>query len=98
MHIAFKWIADHGLTVWAVLGPLATTQKEDADEERADHNLIGIIQTRLFINDFVTRENLIERWNKAFHRYSQSYDLEELRTTLKMMIDCVLKEAKRLKT
>jgi hypothetical protein len=32
-----------------------TNKEEDDQEEQSEHNLIGIIHTRLFINDFIAK-------------------------------------------
>jgi hypothetical protein len=75
-----------------------TTVDEDSLEERTDHHLYSVLHTRLFISNFIERENIMERWSAAFTEYSKSQDLEAFRKSLRALIETVVDHATRLRT
>ena len=75
-----------------------TTVDEDSLEERTDHHLYSKLHTRLFISNFIERENIMERWSAAFTEYSKSQNLEAFRKSLRALIETVVDHATRLRT
>jgi len=74
-----------------------TTIEEDSTEERCEHLLYAVIYTRLFIREFVEKEQIMERWKTAFTEHSKTHDLEVLRKTLRELIEVVVDHATKLK-